>query len=321
MKIAHYTSLFAVGLCFCWGAASAQEPPRSWVDRNHAAVKDVLQFSASTVDSWFGPPQTNNPASAQLRILIDNTWDRDDGYSIKPRLRGRLRLPNLENRLHLVFGDESVDEEFDQPDEISSEYQNQERGKKTFDYHRATKDNGSLGLQLSLPKNSHDWRTKLGVGARSNGDIYAKAQVNKMWYHSTDMSTRAEIVYRYGSKSEHHLRNNLTFTYAPTTQVVTSNQLRVEYRNRDRDDQWSWGNSLSRKHPTGNETWYNYGLYVGGDIADNKATINTYGPFVGLRERLYSNWLFVQPEVTFYNNRNEDKGHQLGVTLRIEAQF
>ena len=34
---------------------------------------------------------------------MDTTWNKYDGIKIKPRVRGRIKLPTLENRLSLVL--------------------------------------------------------------------------------------------------------------------------------------------------------------------------------------------------------------------------
>ena len=78
----------------------------SWVDNSYANVRSTLHSWSNSIDSWFGTPDPDKPASASLRIMLDNEWNHYDGYSIKPRIRGKIKLPTLKQHLNLVFGDE-----------------------------------------------------------------------------------------------------------------------------------------------------------------------------------------------------------------------
>ena len=81
----------------------------SWVDNSYANVRSTLHSWSNSIDSWFGTPDPDKPASASLRIMLDNEWNHYDGYSIKPRIRGKIKLPTLKQHLNLVFGDEDLD--------------------------------------------------------------------------------------------------------------------------------------------------------------------------------------------------------------------
>lgn len=290
-----------------------------WVDTNHKEAQFILQKTAKEIDSWFGMPEVQQSAEAQLRILLDTHWDQYNGWILKPRLRGKIKLPALKERLNLVFGDDTIDNELDGAANIASESTN---APKKLNLRQARRENSSVGLQWELPDQLKDVKTRFSLGLRSGGDIYAKIKVSKEWHHSSIAGTRTEFIYRYGLKSRHYIRSNTEFSYAPTEQAVNSNQFSVEYYHNRKTDGWSWANNLSRKHPTGKDTWFNYGLHVGGHITNGGVfSINSYGPFAGLRTHLYSDWLFVQPELTYYNDKVGSKNHHVGIMIRLEAQF
>ena len=67
-----------------------------WIDKNHQGFQDWLQNSAVEIDGWFGENQSTKPAKASLRVMMDTTWNKYDGIKIKPRVRGRIKLPTLE---------------------------------------------------------------------------------------------------------------------------------------------------------------------------------------------------------------------------------
>lgn len=298
----------------------AQSAEENWLDSGHSAVQDTLQTTADGINDWFGSPEESGDARVSLRVMMDNRWNEYDGYSLRPRVRGRLKLPTLEDRLSVVFGDERLEYEQKNPNDIMAESRDVAQG-RGFSLNEARRDNSSLGLSWQAPVKDEELDLDLGLGIRSGGDIYARAKLNKTWYHQNDWETFGELIYRYGLKSEHYVRGNWDFSHVPSSGIILSNQLHVDYRNDDGDEGWGWGNSVSRKHMTGQDTWFNYGLYAGGAFEDNHAELNTYGPFAGMRMNVYRKWFFVQPEVTYYNDKAENRDHHFGAMLRLEAQF
>ena len=86
-----------------------QTADRTWLDRNQLKVRDWADHTSHKIDNWFGETDPEKPASATLRVIVDNSWNKHDGYEIKPRIRGKIKLPTLERKLSLVFGDDSLD--------------------------------------------------------------------------------------------------------------------------------------------------------------------------------------------------------------------
>lgn len=292
----------------------------NWLDSGHSAVQERLQVAADDMNRWFGDTAKSGEARVRLRVMLDNRWNEYDGYSLRPRVRGSLRLPTLEERLSVVFGDESMDYPLENTADIAAESRRLENNRQ-FNFNEMWRDHASVGLRWVPPIEREDLQTSLGVGVRSGGDIYLKAQVNKTWYHPQDFQTYSELFYRYGLKSEHYIRGNLELSHVPDSGVISANQLRIDYAHRDGHEGIGWGNSISRKHMLGQDTWFNYGLYFGGEIDGSHFTLNTYGPFAGARVNMYRNWLFVQPELTYYNDKRENRNHHLGIMLRLEALF
>ena len=72
---------------------------KTWADRQQKSIRNWTDRTAHKMDTWFGETNPEQPASATLRVIIDNRWNKHDDYDIKPRIRGRIKLPTLENRL------------------------------------------------------------------------------------------------------------------------------------------------------------------------------------------------------------------------------
>ena len=291
----------------------------SLVDQRQSKFSNSLQKRAHTIDGWFGTPNPNQPATASLRVMIDTLWNQHDEFTVKPRIRGRIKLPTLQERLSVVFGDDSLDNEI--RDNIAITHENPTANPdKTFDRRQYRDDNASIALRWSAWKNSWQIDSDLDVGIRSGDDIYLRAKINKDWMLNNDFSTHAEQIYRYGLDSKDYLRTNLEIRHARPNHAFISDQFSLTYTDNDRQE-FYWENRLFRQHQFFNENLFNYGIYTGGNIEDSTPELNAYGPFMTWRQPFMRDWFFIQSELTYYNNKGEDHDHHLGVLLRLETHF
>ncbi|WP_234395945.1 hypothetical protein [Neisseria wadsworthii] len=206
-RIRNY-SLLLLGLA-AWpvwaeGVAAAEED--TWIDRQRGSVQSGIRGLAHNMDGWFGTPDPNRPASANLRVMLDTEWNKYDDFFVKPRVRGRVRLPVLEQRLNVIFGDDSLD---DEPQQNAHVYSEQPRySSKTFDRRQSRDDNASLALRWSDLTKRLGIETDFDLGVRSGNDIYARVKLGKGWVLNPKLDTRVEQIYRYGMDSKHHARTN-----------------------------------------------------------------------------------------------------------------
>ncbi|PJG85028.1 hypothetical protein CVP05_08260 [Conservatibacter flavescens] len=301
--------------------AETTEPveKKLWVDEQHGSIRSTLHSWANSIDSWFDETDPNNPATASIRVMLDNQWNRYDGYSIKPRVRGKLRLPALKRRFSLVFGDESLDTEITET-HLDNNYTDKPKDKH-YNRTQARNDNSSLALRWSTLPDDLGVDLDFDIGIRSGDDLYLRAKGEKIWALQDDYSVRAEAIYRYGIDSKHYVRGNVELKHDDTETTFTANSIYLQYTNDLKKEETVWGNSLYRQHNfTGNKR-LNYGLFAGGYFKDKEGSLNTYGPFISYRQPILRQWLFIQPELSYYNDKREDRSHYLRAFLRIEAIF
>lgn len=291
----------------------------TWIDKNQYKFKQKLQNYAQQIDAWFGEPDYHDLASANLRIIFDNRWDKYNEYSIKPRIRGRIKLPTLENRLSVVFGDDSLDNEIRGNVAISNENPHGDSG-KTLDDKQVRDDNSSLALRWEQWKNPWGLDSNIDLGIRSGDDVYVRVKFQKDWEIGNDFTTHAEQIYRYGLDSKNYLRTNLEIRHARPNQPFILNQLSLIYTDNDKQD-FFWENRLFRQHQFFLKNWFNYGVFLGGRIDNNTPDLNHYGPFISWRQPFIREWLFIQSELTYYNDKEADHNHHLGTLLRLETWF
>ncbi len=291
----------------------------TWLDDTRDDTKKWLNHTAYHIDDWFGTPNPDKPASASLRVMIDVHHDRYDGTSIEPRIRGRLKLPTLENRLSIIIGDDSLD---NQRNTIGTANAPSDKPRiDGYDRQQSKENNSSLALRFS------DWWQKRGValdtdiGVRSGDDVYLRVGGQVPWKWQ-GLSGTLEQIYRYGSKSEHYARASHTLHLVKSPHRLLNNHTYTEYTQHSGEDILI-GNSLYQTHfyPSflGTKT-LSYGINVTGKPSDGQ-TINSYGPFVHYRQPIWREWLFLQGEISYYNDKLENKDHHLASFMRIELRF
>ena len=292
---------------------------QSWLDHQQKGLRNWVDGAAHKMDDWFGETDPNQPASATLRILLDQQWDKYDGYEVRPRIRGKITLPTLERRFSLVFGDDSLDDQLDTQISITNE--NPALGEdKNYDSKRTREDNSSIALRWSHLTEKFDFETDADLGIRSGSDVYVRLKVEKEWPLENDFLFHAEQIYRYGSESENYLRTNLELVHERPNEALFSNQFSLIYAD-ESDDDLRWSTYSFRQHQFFHANRFNYGIYTGGYYNDDKLRLNSWGPFVSWRQPFLREWFFVQGDLNYLNDHREDETHHAGVLLRLEALF
>ncbi len=293
----------------------------SWADTKHNHFRQYLQQKAYNIDDWFGEPDPEKPAKASLRILLDTTWNKYDEFEVKPRVRGRIKLPTLEKRFSVVFGDDTLDDEIRGNVAITNPNASTEPG-KTFDQKTSRRENNSFAVRWSEWLKTDLFDTDFDVGMRDGAkDVYGRLKVSRDWQLQDNFSTRAEQVYRYGSSSKNYARTNLEIRHHKEGQPFIANQAAITYADDDRDIGVSWENRLFRQHTFFHDNTFSYGLYTNGRAKDKDFHLNGYGPFVSWRQPFLRDWFFIQSDVSYYNDKDLDRSNYLSGFLRLEAIF
>ena len=224
-------------------AASAEAAPAdkqdTWIDRQHGSASSGIDKIARHLDSWFGTPDPNRPADAGLRVILDTEWNKYDEFSVKPRIRGRLKLPKLEEHLSVVFGDDTLDNQLSNPAHLGADGRQQNDPDRTYNSRRVRDDNASLALRWSDIDRYVGMDTDFDLGLRSGDDIFARVKVNKGWQLDNNIHTFAEQIYRYGIDSKHYARTNLEVRHAVPAKPFIANHLHFQYENDYEEEEWS----------------------------------------------------------------------------------
>ncbi|MBF0657129.1 hypothetical protein IPZ60_00055 [Psychrobacter sp. NG25] len=308
---------------------SVQEEP-GWTDERREDVQDQLHEWAHKMDGWFGEPDPKKPAKASLRVVLDTRWANDPKtgsyVTVEPRIRGRLQLPVLERRLSLIIGDEDLDDDtFLKQSTTGDTYQAINNGDRLIDSRKTREDNASIALRWSRFNDEIEEqlgvKTDVDVGVRSIDDPYVKVSIDKDWYEGKKLDISTDSFYRYGLDSEHYAKGALELQYGKSDNRFINNRTTVRYRNEDDDERKDWNNDLRQVHYLGHEKQLSYGVSASGYFESDKSGINSYGPAVSYRQPIWREWLYVQTELNYYNDKDEDKDHYPSALLRMEALF
>ena len=292
---------------------------RTWIDRKQRTIREWTDRTSVKIDDWFGEIDPEKPASATIRFMLDNYWNEYDNYEVKPRIRGKIKLPTLEKRLSLVFGDDRLDDEFDNNIANINNQPNQD-GNNRLDSKQTRDNNGSIALRFSNFSKRLPFETDADIGIRSGDDVYLRLRAEKNWTLGNDFHFNAEQIYRYGSDSENYLRTNLELVHARPNQPFLSNQFSLIYAD-EQDDDLTWENRTFRQHQFFAHNNFNYGIYTGGYYNDNNLRLNSWGPFVSWRQPLWREWFYVQGDLNYFNDQREDRSHDVSTFIRFETLF
>lgn len=299
-------------------AGESVSTQQTWLDKGHHHAKNWLSSTVNHMDNWFG--DSNKEARIKLRVMLDSTWNEYDGTTIKPRVRAKVRLPSLEDRLSVVFGDENLDNEMGGGIYNDDRVARPNTDDRAFDRRRTKDENSSLALRWSKFRKNAGLDVDLGV--RSD-DVFVRLKAEKSWQLPHNIDSRFEQVYRYGSQSEHMLLSTLEFSQPQSDTRTLINRSHLHYTNHDGEN-LNWSNSLYQQHDwaasLGTRS-FSYGLYTGGEIIDKKSDLNVWGPYLSYRQPVWRDWLFVQGDASYYNNKSQDKDHHIALFSRVEAVF
>lgn len=299
--------------------SNAEETENTWADQQHKTVKQSLHSWSNNINDWLGETDQSKPASASLRVMMDMEWNRYSHFTYKPRVRGKIKLPVLKKHLSVVFGDEDIENQSRDKNRVGKNYENLERN-RNYDARQARNDNASMALRWSNAAKEFGVKTDFDVGLRSMGDIFGRLRISKKQEWTENFSTRLEQIYRYGSRSRHYLRTNLENRYIDSDSTFIMNHTFLQYTH-NKEEETGWGNSLYRQHTFSGFKTLSYGIFTGGRFDKDRSKFNTWGPFVTYRQPILRKWLFIQPEISLYNDKDNNRGHYFNGFMRLEAVF
>lgn len=278
------------------------EDEANWIDTSHAYATDQAQALTEWMDDFFGDPNYDlEEAESQVRLQWRNSWDQQDNYNAKLKIRGKLQLPKVSQRLNLVFSG-------DDGDNIVSD-------------ERVSED--TAGLLYNVEDGSHS-RLDLTLNASSNSLRPGVRYSNKggLAEHS---------YYRYTQRLEYendegfYTTGQLNLDYALDQSQLVRWSNRIIYGEETLGAEWRSILSLSKRRSSeinGDQRVISY--YVGIEGFSDPSLVENYRVGAVLRRQVYRKFLFVELEPSYnFRKRLEDENRDgaWNIILRLEIKL
>lgn len=273
----------------------------NWVDSGHAYATEQAQVLTEWMDGFFGDPvyDLEKPESL-MRLEWENEWDEEDDHKSRVRLRGKIRLPALSERLNLVFsgdeGDSLAADERDSGDRVSLLYNVGEKKRSRVDL--------TMGL---------DWgELEPGIRYRNQGPIADRFRYRYTqqleWDGDDGWQTRGQLNLDHAVSEKQLLRWSNQAEYGEETDGV---EWRSKLSFRERFE-------TPRLHDPIVVAWF--GAVKG---VTDPSYVKNYRFGMLFRRQVWRRYFFaeLEPSYNFRKQENEDRSGAWELVLRLELLF
>jgi hypothetical protein len=245
-----------------------------WLDQTQANFSGRADSLADRLDRMFGVERSDLEAAySSLRLGAEFRYEEAEGFELRPRLRGRLHLPRISERVSLIFSEDKG--------EGASYYSENE----LLNEPQSTRVNLELNLS-DTDRHRFDFR----VGLRSN------------------LKLRTSVRYRFEDaltdKMQHRLSETVYFIdaqgFGSFTQYQVDRELNnttllrwsSEFRAQEDLDTLEWSTSLNHVSTYANNLAMSYYARMGGTTDQNY--VGEYQVGMRLRRSIARPWLFIE---------------------------
>lgn len=297
-----------LALPLCAQAAGEDEAPQprqnGWLDSSHSYVTNNADNLADWMNNFFGDVTTEQDAPySTLRLRSESEWDEQDHFDQDLKLRGKVYLPNLNDRISLLFADEDTGEtgrddllidQRDAADDVSVQYRITEKERSDLDFR--------VGLRSSVNmKTSMRYRYKYPMS-------------------DTLLSTLSEEVLYLGGDG-FGSRSRVEFDKILDERRVVQWHNRVDWQ--EDKDGLAWSSSLSLDKRLSSKKAFSYFVATDGETEPDRYVRN-YVAGVRYRQNIYRKWLFVEVQPSYRWSKPAPDISREGaavILFRLEAVF
>jgi len=275
-------------------------PPITWVDSSHAYATDQVQALTVWMDNFFGDPtyDLENPDSL-VRLDWQNSWDEEDGYNARVRLRGKLHMPRISKRLNLLFSEEDgdklgADERKENTDLIGVQY-------SLGELHRS---------RVDLTLDAGTWDLRPGIRYRNQGPI------------------SQQVGYRYTQQLEYKDGEGFYSTAEVNLDRVLDENSLLRWSNRliygEETDGEEWQTQLSmgqRQRPLHKKHQFVIGYFGSVEGVTDPDYVQNYRMGMVFRRQVYRPFLFAELEPSYNLRRDspeQSRSSAWNIILRFE---
>ena len=276
------------------------------------AVHDYFSHNVENlsrrVDSFFGASRVYEESSGTyIQLRGTAIYQRGGGIDTQGRVRARLDLPNLTDRLNLL---------------LESEEQNQTPEQNLVTGDGLTQQTGTQSLAASLQyifRHRENWDIRLQPGLKLNWPLESFLRLRLRWLHplSRTWLTRVTVTPGWYSERGWEARARYDLERGTGHEALFRATTNVLW-NLDRPHYLPWSEILFFSHPFGDRAQMAYALGVSGDV-EPRFEDQRYFSSVRYRRNIHKGWMFfeLQPQIEFTRDNNFKPNPSLALTLEI----
>jgi hypothetical protein len=285
-----------------WAAEVVADYP--WLDIMHQNIADSVNESALWFDEFFVLDEFSQDDKARGEARIRLGWEprSRDLNEFETRLRLRVKLPNLKNRVDLVVSDYD-DDQVDSPLQAS--------GNDVF----TEQNRFSLALR---------WRAKPNSGVSHRIGIGRRLQpfVKSRYRSLVNLTDKADL--RWEASVYYYNRDGFGADIAGQINYTLNSQSLLRFNNhfyfRDNSNDWLWQHSFQHLKQLDDKTAVISGFYIEG-LSQPSYRLEEYLVSFRWRKNTLRQWLFYELEPFVLWRRDESFSASYGLALRLEGFF
>lgn len=170
------------------------------------------------------------------------------------------------------------------------------------------------GLSQLLPFNN-----QMRLGSDSNQDIYLQLSASQNWTIDPQLKLATAQSYRYGLDHKNDFNTQLKLSHTQSKTASAYSQFNVTYSNHE-DENFIWEERSYQKYQFSKNQVLILGMYSSGDY-DKAMSLNRWGPYLSWQQPIWRNWLYLQSDLNYYNDKQNAFSHRLGSRFGFELHF
>lgn len=272
-------------------AASEDAPPvfgMGWLDDTQSIASDSANALARQLDRFFGVQRSDIEAAySSLRFTTIHSWNPEDRYDTGVRLRGKLHLPRINERVSVIFSEEDGD---------GTNYYNQDSASV------ASEETTRANLEFNLAdKGPHHLFFRVGGHSGLKGKLSMRYRYDpESGGRNANRFTQA-FYFKDGDGLGSFSRYQFDHSLNEESLLRWTNELRLE----EDDDGSRYRSSLEYLALRSNKTALSWYGRINGET--RPGFIKSYDLGVRFRKNIYREWLYLELEPG-YTWRKEDYG-------------
>ncbi|OTG67194.1 hypothetical protein [Acinetobacter silvestris] len=220
-----------------------------------------------------------------------------------------------------VFGADSLQQRTQQTEQLNPKPHDQFSSKIQKNQSKFQKKSRSDLITETLSSLSQllPFKNDMRLGSNSNQDVYVQLNASQNWNIDQNLKLDTSQTYRYGVDNKNFFNTKLKLSHTQSQIASAYSQFNLTYMNHE-DENFIWEDRTYQKYQFLKNHSLILGMYSSG-YYDKEMTLNSWGPYLSWQQPIWRNWLYIQSDLNYYNNKQNALDHTFGSRLGFELHF